>query len=154
MIRSAIKYRAETGEIRNDFLQFMLETRNGHLKTNSIGGENNLAQESNIIEDPMKQKNAILSDDDIISQSILFILAGFDTTQSLLLFAIYELAICPHVQEKLATEVQTARKTFGGTFTYESINRLEYLDKVVNGMRLDIVLTTTVYIYKGLQKNQ
>jgi cytochrome P450 len=80
----------------------------------------------------VKQDKVILKDDVIIAQSVLFILAGFDTTQSLLLFAVYELALCPHVQEKLAKEVRKAHEA-GDGFTYENINQLEYLDKVVNG---------------------
>ncbi len=81
----------------------------------------------------LKQDKVILSDDVIVAQSVLFILAGFDTTQSLLLFAVYELALCPHAQEKLAKEIRKARQADGGKFTYENINQLEYLDKVVNG---------------------
>ena len=130
IIKGAIKHREKTGEIREDFLQFMLETRNGNLKTDDSGDAKSCSKYT------MKRGIEKLSDDYIISQSILFIFAGFDTTQSLLLFTIYELAICPHVQEKLANEVRRSRSTIGGTFTYECINQLEYLDKVINGMPL------------------
>lgn len=129
---SAIKQRKESGEKRDDFLQLMLEARNGQLKMDDIADLNTFEREAQLKDAPMKQDKVILTDDIIVAQSILFILAGFDTTQSLLLFAVYELAICPHVQEKLAIEVRKARNSAGGKFTYETINELEYLDKVVN----------------------
>ena len=129
---SAIKHREESGEKREDFLQLMLEARNGQLKADELGDLSIFEKEARLKDFPMKQDKVILTDDVIVAQSILFILAGFDTTQSLLLFALYELAVCPHVQEKLVNEVRKAKNDFGGKFTYENINELEYLDKVVN----------------------
>ena len=131
VIMSAIKHRQASGEKRDDFLQLMLEARNGQLKMEDIEDLSTFEKEARLKDTPTKHDKVILTDDIIVAQSILFILAGFDTTQSLLLFAIYELAICPHVQEKLANEVRQTKNKFGGKFTYESINELEYLDKLV-----------------------
>jgi hypothetical protein len=133
VIKSAIKQREESGEKRDDFLQLMLDARNGQLKIEGIEELEAFEKEAVLKVVSVKEDKVILSDDVIIAQSVLFILAGFDTTQSLLLFAVYELALCPHVQEKLAKEVQKARQAGGGKFTYENINQLEYLDKVING---------------------
>ena len=142
-----IKYRAESGDVRDDLLQLMLETRKIKPKTD---GTKTFTKELCFKDNSMKQENVMLSDDYIIAQSILFILAGFDSTQSLLLFAIYELAICPHVQEKLANEVRRARSNFDGKFTYENINELKYLDKVVNGKRFYFHMDITYFIYYSL----
>ena len=132
VIMSAIKHREESGEKRDDFLQLMLEARNGQLKIDDVADLSTFEKEARLKDTSTKQDKVILTDDIILAQSILFILAGFDTTQSLLLFSIYELALCPGVQEKLANEVRKAKNKFGGKFTYESINECEYLDKVIS----------------------
>ncbi len=132
VIKSAIKQREQSGEKRDDFLQLMLDARNGQLKIEGVEELEAFEKEAVLKDVSVKQDKVILKDDVIIAQSVLFILAGFDTTQSLLLFAVYELALCPHVQEKLAKEVRKAHEA-GDGFTYENINQLEYLDKVVNG---------------------
>jgi len=61
-----------------------------------------------------------------------FFLAGFDTTETLLIYAAYELALNPDVQDKLASEINDAIENHG-KLTYEVVNSLEYLDMVVNG---------------------
>ena len=132
VIMSTIKHREESGEKRDDFLQLMLEARNGQLAADDLGDLSTFEKEARLKDVPMKQDKVILTDDIILAQSILFIMAGFDGTLSLLQFAMYELAVCPNVQEKLAHEIRKARNKLGGKFTYDSINELEYLDKVVN----------------------
>ena len=119
---SAIRHRETTGDRRDDFLQLMLDARSGNLKDEEGEGE----AESG------KAGGFELSDEVLVAQGALFILAGFDTSRTLLIFAIYELALNPHVQEKLWTELQESSQR-SGPLTYETVNRLEYLDKVVNG---------------------
>lgn len=46
-----------------------------------------------------------LSNDEIISQSLLFFVAGYDTTAGTLEFISYNLATNPDAQEKLIAEV-------------------------------------------------
>ena len=110
----------------------MLEARNGQLKMDDIADLETFEKEAQVKHSPTRKDKVLLTDDVIVSQSMLFILAGFDTTQSLLLFAVYELAVCSHVQDKLAKEVRKTKEKFGGTLTYESIQELEYLDKVIS----------------------
>ena len=114
-----------------DFLQLMLELRSGKLKD-----DDEKSNESNPmnVEGPAAAKtNAVdLSDQVLVAQSVLFILAGFDTTQTLLVFAVYELALNPDVQDKLRTELEESWRKSNG-FNYETVNQLEYLDKVING---------------------
>ncbi|CAG7725542.1 unnamed protein product, partial [Allacma fusca] len=53
------------------------------------------------------------------------------TTESTVTFALYELAINPDVQEKLYQEVKEAVENNNGEFSYDVINKLEYLDCVI-----------------------
>lgn len=126
-----IKHRDATGEKRDDFLQLMLEASAGKLKVD----ESHLSEfeKDAIVKDESGKAKVTLTEDVICAQSILFFLAGFDTTQSLLQFAAYQLAVSPEVQETLAEEVIKHYMKNGNKFTYESINEMEYMEKFVSG---------------------
>jgi len=113
ILKQAISQREKSGEVRDDFLQLMIEAKNEQSK----------AEDSDKV---------VLSDEVIIAQSVLFILAGFDTTNTVLLFSVYELALNPEIQEKLYHELKKLKDENNGQLSYEGLNSLEYLDKVVN----------------------
>ena len=46
-----------------------------------------------------------LSDEEIIAQSIVFLLAGYETSSNTLSFTLYHLAVNPDVQDKLRKEI-------------------------------------------------
>uniref|UniRef100_A0A8C8Z0U8 Cytochrome P450 3A n=1 Tax=Prolemur simus TaxID=1328070 RepID=A0A8C8Z0U8_PROSS len=73
----------------------------------------------------------ILSDEEIIAQSIIFMFGGYESTSSVLSLITYELATHPDVQQKLQEEIDVAlpNKT---PATYDAVVQLEYLDMVVN----------------------
>ena len=48
-----------------------------------------------------------LSKDEVVAQSILFFLAGYDTTATSISFLMYNLAVYPEIQEKLYEEIMT-----------------------------------------------
>ncbi|KAL1768869.1 cytochrome P450 3A9 [Sigmodon hispidus] len=72
-----------------------------------------------------------LSDMEIIAQSVLFIIAGYDTTSSTLAFALYLLATHPDVQKKLQEEIDAALPNKAPP-NYDKVMELEYLDMVLN----------------------
>nr|XP_042125964.1 cytochrome P450 3A41-like [Peromyscus maniculatus bairdii] len=72
-----------------------------------------------------------LSDLEILTQSITFIFAGYETTSTTLSFITYLLAIHPHVQKKLQQEIDTVFPN-KAPVTYEALVEMEYLDMVVN----------------------
>ena len=67
----------------------------------------------------------------IISNSILFFNAGYETTSTLLTWASYALAMNPDIQEKLHQEVKEAKEA-KGQLDYETLFDLKYLDAVIN----------------------
>jgi cytochrome P450 family 9 len=73
-------------------------------------------------------------DDDITAQAVLFFLAGFDTASTLLCFASHHLAMNPDIQSRLQDEIDQTLKEGGGTFTYEGVHGMKYLDMVVSGI--------------------
>uniref|UniRef100_A0A8C5W7K9 unspecific monooxygenase n=1 Tax=Microcebus murinus TaxID=30608 RepID=A0A8C5W7K9_MICMU len=77
------------------------------------------------------ESHKVLSDLELIAQSIIFIFAGYETTSSVLSFIMYELATHPDVQRKLQEEIDGTlpNKT---PATYDALVQMEYLDMVVN----------------------
>ncbi|XP_058984760.1 probable cytochrome P450 6t3 [Musca domestica] len=74
--------------------------------------------------------------DFIASQVAIFLLAGFETSSSVLGFILYELAKQPDVQEKLKLELRDA---FGqkSSLSYEELQALPYLEMVLcEGLRM------------------
>ena len=73
-----------------------------------------------------------LSDDEIEAQSIIFLLAGYETSSNTLAFTLYHLAVNPDVQEKLRKEINKALESSAEKPLYEVAQNIEYLDCVIN----------------------
>lgn len=63
----------------------------------------------------------------------MFFAAGFETSSITMTLALYELAKNKQIQDKLKEEIQTAMSNDGGVLTYDRINKLEYLECVIQG---------------------
>jgi len=69
----------------------------------------------------------------------VFFSAGFETSATTMSFCLYELALNPDIQDRLRNEIDTVLKKHGGSVTYESIQEMKYLDKIVSGKAFRIV---------------
>ena len=69
----------------------------------------------------------------LTAQAYAFFIAGFETSSSTISHTLYELALHPDMQEKLREEVTTAFEKNNGQLTYESVQEMKYMDKVVKG---------------------
>lgn len=72
-----------------------------------------------------------LSEEEIVANSVLFFLAGYETTGSTLSYCLYELATNPNIQEKLYQEVKSVIDS-GETLNYNNVMKLQYLDAVIS----------------------
>ncbi|CAG7825767.1 unnamed protein product [Allacma fusca] len=131
VIVDTLDHREKTGEKRDDFLQLMLEVRQGKIAKEDESELDSHEKNAKLKDAPSKSK-LVFSDDLIIAQSLLFILGGFDTVESVLSFGVYELGINPDIQEKLYEEVKAAADENDGEFSYDIINSLEYLDMFIS----------------------
>lgn len=96
-----------------------------------------------------------ITNNEIIAQSVLFFLVGYDTTATTISVCSYLLALNPDKQEKLHEEIVNMLETLkqesqnGETdpfklVTYDSLSRFEYLNAVVNEtLRLSPAATAT-----------
>lgn len=143
VVKSVLKHRRETGERQDDFLQLMMDIQQGLYKDEEsskeslevmTGSEGSLEDSKN----HFQSNNTALSfeDDDIVANCVLFLIGGFDTTQSLLILAAYQLALEQDCQEKLRGFVREAMEKNDGKLTYDAIHGMTYLDNFINGKEL------------------
>lgn len=73
-----------------------------------------------------------LSDEEVVAQSVVFLLAGYETSSNTLSFTSYYLAVNPEVQDKLRSEISEGMEATGKEKSlYEIAHSLEYLDCVI-----------------------
>lgn len=73
-----------------------------------------------------------LSNAEILSQAILFLTVGAETTANTLAFLSHSLAMHPEYQEKLIEEVDSVLERFNGEVTYESVNEMPYMEQCID----------------------
>uniref|UniRef100_A0A671R8Z8 Cytochrome P450 3A n=2 Tax=Sinocyclocheilus anshuiensis TaxID=1608454 RepID=A0A671R8Z8_9TELE len=100
---------ASTDQNRVDFLQLMVDSQTAGKEHTEKG----------------------LSDHEILSQSMIFIFGGYETTSSTLSFFFYNLANNPEAMKKLQEEID---QTFPdkAPVDYEAVMNMEYLDAALN----------------------
>lgn len=107
VVSENIKMREEKGITRPDFIQAMIDKRNG------------------------KSRDDELTVEDITAQAFVFFFGGFETTSGLLSFAVHELAANPEIQGKVHAEIDRVLVS-NNEITFERVNGLVYLDAVIN----------------------
>ncbi|XP_049963569.1 cytochrome P450 6k1-like [Schistocerca serialis cubense] len=122
MVRDTVKHREDNGITRNDFMHLLIQLKN----KGSIDSDKSVNHKENEEED-----NWRLSIDDIAAQAFVFFIAGFETSSSTVSFALHELAFNPDIQSRVQEEIDAVLKDNKGEVTYEAVNSMHYLDKVV-----------------------
>lgn len=72
-----------------------------------------------------------LDDDTLDAQALLFLLAGFETTSTLLSFFFHTMAVNPELQEKLRAHITDITK--GQELSYDHLSQLDFLEATVSG---------------------
>jgi len=85
-----------------------------------------------ISESEAKTATKGLTHREIIGNSFIMLIAGYDTTTQSLNFLLYHLATSPDVQEKLREEIQASVERHEGKITYDTINDVKYLNQCIN----------------------
>ncbi|XP_022106691.1 cytochrome P450 3A19-like isoform X2 [Acanthaster planci] len=106
-----------------DMLQLLL---NAHNET--VEGDD---EEAGPQLQTLKGSKRPLTNDEVTAQTILFFLAGYETTNTLLGFASYLLAINQDCQEKLYSEILDAASS-RDLVSYDTVGKMTYLDMVIN----------------------
>jgi len=77
---------------------------------------------------------SVLNEETIIAQALLFLLAGLETSSTLLTHASYELALNQDIQHKLRKEIEEVLEKHGGQCSYEALLEMNYLEMVLLGL--------------------
>lgn len=67
------------------------------------------------------------------AQAFVFFFAGYETSSATCMFALYEMALNPDIQDNVRKEVIEVLEKHRGDVTYEGIDEMELLGKVVDG---------------------
>nr|ABK91491.1 CYP6A28 [Lucilia cuprina] len=105
-IKDTIAYREKNQIERNDFMKLLLDIKNNK----ELSG---------------------LTIEEMCAQVFVFFLGGFETSSSTMSFALFELALNTHLQDRLREEVNEAYDKQQG-FNYECLKNMTYLDQVLS----------------------
>ena len=72
-----------------------------------------------------------LTKTEIVGNSMIMLLAGYETTANAMTFLAYNLATHQNIQKKLTQELQDALEEHG-KLTYDVVNKMKYLDMCMN----------------------
>lgn len=116
-----IKFREDNNVIRKDFLHLLLQVRNNvKISENTVGAIKDNANST-----------PLLTETNVTAQSIVFFMAGYDTSASTISFCLYELSINLDIQAKARREVTKILDKYNQEFCYEAINNMRYVEKCV-----------------------
>uniref|UniRef100_W5NJU7 Thromboxane-A synthase n=1 Tax=Lepisosteus oculatus TaxID=7918 RepID=W5NJU7_LEPOC len=139
-IKNMIKHREEqpANERRRDFLQLMLDVKSTKecvsLEDFDVVNQTDVDAPTRTkqYEEPLKKaQKRILTEDEILGQAFIFLLAGYETTSSTLAFACYQMALNMECQKKVFSEVDEFY-TRHDTPDYNNVQELQYLDIVIS----------------------
>ncbi|KAG9472252.1 thromboxane-A synthase [Eleutherodactylus coqui] len=120
-------------ERRRDFLQLMLDARTSaaNVSVEHFDIVNQADVAAHVREEPSKKTTKTLNEEEILGQTLIFLIAGYENTCSLLSFITYLLATHPQCQEKLLREVDEFAQNHDGA-NYNTVHDLPYMDMVIS----------------------
>lgn len=100
----------ETNNIRrNDFIDLMIDLKNG-----TDGSES-------------------LTIEEIAAQAFVFFVAGYETSSAALTYALHELSKNQNIQEKARDETRSVFASHNNQFTFESLKEMKYIEQIIKG---------------------
>ncbi|XP_023709398.1 probable cytochrome P450 6a14 isoform X4 [Cryptotermes secundus] len=128
MVQETVEYREKNNVKRNDFMQLLIQLKEKGSLDSEQGAEDRTEEEMNGIGETADG----LSMSSMAAQAFAFFLAGFETSSTTMTFCLYELSVNPDIQERLRTEIDTVLEKHDGKISYEAVQEMSFLDKVVS----------------------
>ncbi|CAB3365204.1 Hypothetical predicted protein [Cloeon dipterum] len=131
LVKDVMELRKKTKEIRKDFIQLLIELKEkGSVSVDTTEDEKEIKQQNGFALPPQDESQT-LTHDDLTAQAVVFFLAGFETSSTLISFSCLELATNPDVQRKLQDDIDRALSNHNGKLTYDALKEMKYLDAVI-----------------------
>lgn len=139
MVLGTMQYRERNNLKRPDMINLLMEAQKGTLHhTNDKEDESAgfaTVNESKSTQEGAEQAKRQWTNDEMVAQCLMFFLAGFETSATVMTVAAYELVGNPDIQQKLFEEIRAKQDDLdeaGKEISYETIRELKYLDMVVS----------------------
>lgn len=107
VVKETVDLREKKNIRRNDFMDLLIELKNKEVDNITI--------------------------EEVAAQAFVFFLAGFETSSSAGSFALYELALNQHIQDKARLEIDTILSKHNNVLSYECLKEMQYLDQILSG---------------------
>ncbi|KAJ0177947.1 hypothetical protein K1T71_006820 [Dendrolimus kikuchii] len=118
LVEQIITERNKAPSNRKDFMDLLLELKNkGQVQTVKRNGE-------------LEKQTIAITDDIIAAQAFAFFIGGYETSAATMTFLLYQLALNPHIQDKLIAEIDEVITKHNGQVTYECLTDMVYLEQV------------------------
>ena len=124
--------RQSTGEVRQDYMQLMLNAlKNNQTKTaHDSESDSDFSDDDAATKKRKDRKANFLTMEEMQAQVVTFLGAGYDTIAVTLTWIAYYLALYPDVQTKLQEEIDQHFPLEGDNVNYETVQEAPYLDMV------------------------
>lgn len=119
LVKKILDFRESNNIIRKDFMHMLLQLKN----------RGNVSEDGKIMDN--NKRGNFIQFLEIAAQCFNFFVAGFDTTSTLMTFALLELSENQDIQNRLRNEIRKTLKKHG-QISYEAVMEMEYLDQVIN----------------------
>ncbi|XP_076328760.1 cytochrome P450 3A5-like isoform X2 [Tachypleus tridentatus] len=153
--REIMKSRAaDPTKRRNDLLQVMIDSQNINVDVTKVTRNQLTPGDERHISNPGESTNVSksgLSDDEVVYNALVTLLAGFETTSSALGYTTHLLVQHPDIQEKLRQEVDELIENEGENLDYVSVHKLRYLDQVFSE---SLRVYPPVYLFANREANK
>ncbi|XP_077276290.1 cytochrome P450 6B1-like [Temnothorax americanus] len=116
-------------EITKFYMRVVLETMD-YRETNNITRNDFIDMLRELKKHSDKIDDIDLTDSLIVSQALVFFVAGYETSSMAMTNAFYELALNQKIQDRLRDEIDQGYIKHAGNLTYANIKEMNYLDKV------------------------
>ncbi|XP_055313348.1 probable cytochrome P450 9f2 [Sitodiplosis mosellana] len=134
MILNTMDLRKKNHIFRPDMINILMQVRDGVLNAEEAPKE--VSEGFATVEESEVGKTSVShkwNDDELVAQCLVFFLAGFETSSSVLSFAAYEILANPDVQQKLYEEIAEVNEQLGEKrVSYDVLQKMKYLDQVVS----------------------
>lgn len=134
MVLKNIETRRREKIFRPDMIDLLMRAKSGELsqqeEKETLSDGFSTAIESHVRK-PKVNRN--WKDDELVSQTFVFFLAGYDTINQVMTTFLYQMVLNPDIQRKLTAEIHETEKSLNGEdITYEVLQKMRYMDMVTS----------------------
>uniref|UniRef100_A0AAT9UTT9 Cytochrome P450 6PZ26 n=1 Tax=Maconellicoccus hirsutus TaxID=177089 RepID=A0AAT9UTT9_MACHI len=134
IVHKTIKYREQNNVTRNDFLDLLIALKNNTLmqKFQDTGDHEDIQTFLEQVGGKCLKSDIEMTNNLLAAQCILFFAAGYEAASTTLGFTLLELALNPHIQNKVRQEILDVLSTNDGQLTYDLMKQMTYTDMVIS----------------------